>query len=244
MNILEELNEKLRETCCMGDVESAYRCLSQGADVNAKNKMNGWTSLHWASKRGHTTLVEILLKANADTSMVNNKKETAYDLANSQSVRDILSRHGGFTFKPISGATQSTAVETSTSAVNDSSVKFVPNYLSNPAFPYGGQSKSSPFQSYLQPTTNCTSQRTAECIDDGELVLKLRIAESIEKDFIEVELDKKELTFANLVKTCKEELDIEEGREIRKVRKLPNTLVRKDKDVKRLKQFQEIECVL
>ena len=244
MNILEELNEKLRETCCMGDAEGAYRCLSQGADINARNKMNGWTSLHWAAKRGHTNLVEILLRANADTSITNNKEQTAYDVADSQSVRDILSHHGDSTFKPISTNLMQSRTEEKNSKVNNTngSVNFVPNYLSNPVFPYGAQNKSSAFQSYPQPTEK--SEKTLDYVDDNELVLKLRIADSIDKDFIEVELDRKELTFANLIKVCKEELSITNGQEIQKVRKLPNTLVRKDKDVKRLKQFQEIEFVL
>ena len=40
------------------------RCLIKGADVNAKNN-NGGTALIWASKKGHTGIVQLLKKAGA-----------------------------------------------------------------------------------------------------------------------------------------------------------------------------------
>ncbi|KAJ3601247.1 hypothetical protein NHX12_032220 [Muraenolepis orangiensis] len=78
-----------------------------------------------------------------------------------------------------------------------------------------------------------------------ELVLKVRIQNpnSRENDFIEVELDRQELTFRSLLRVCCRELDI--GAEhVEKIRKLPNTMLRKDKDVARLQDFQELEVVL
>ncbi|XP_005734585.1 ankyrin repeat domain-containing protein 40 [Pundamilia nyererei] len=78
-----------------------------------------------------------------------------------------------------------------------------------------------------------------------ELVLKVRIQNpsARENDFIEVELDRQELTYRSLLRVCCRELDIS-AEHVEKIRKLPNTMLRKDKDVARLQDFQELEVVL
>ncbi|XP_061605347.1 ankyrin repeat domain-containing protein 40 [Phyllopteryx taeniolatus] len=78
-----------------------------------------------------------------------------------------------------------------------------------------------------------------------ELVLKVRIQNpnARENDFIEVELDRQELTYRALLRVCCRELDIS-TEHVEKIRKLPNTMLRKDKDVARLQDFQELEVVL
>ena len=55
--------ESLREACAIGDVDGVASILQRGAvDVNDRHAINGWTALHWASKRGHSTIVDLLLK--------------------------------------------------------------------------------------------------------------------------------------------------------------------------------------
>ncbi|CAM4632942.1 unnamed protein product [Lepidochelys olivacea] len=76
-----------------------------------------------------------------------------------------------------------------------------------------------------------------------ELVLKVRIQNLRENDFIEIELDRQELTYQDLLKVSCCELGVNQE-QVEKIRKLPNTLVRKDKDVARLQDFQELELVL
>lgn len=78
-----------------------------------------------------------------------------------------------------------------------------------------------------------------------ELVLKVRIQNphARENDFIEVELDRQELTYRSLMRVCCRELGIS-AEHVEKIRKLPNTMLRKDKDVARLQDFQELEVVL
>ncbi|KAK0156282.1 Ankyrin repeat domain-containing protein 40 [Merluccius polli] len=78
-----------------------------------------------------------------------------------------------------------------------------------------------------------------------ELVLKVRIQNpnARENDFIEIELDRQELTFRSLLRVCCRELDIS-AEHVEKIRKLPNTMLRKDKDVARLQDFQELEVVI
>ena len=77
----------------------------------------------------------------------------------------------------------------------------------------------------------------------SELVLKARVANSAETDFIEIELPRDKLTFEDFITTICNELELERSF-VQKVRKLPNTIVRKDKDVKRLQDFQELEVVM
>ncbi|KAM3848204.1 putative ANKRD40 C-terminal-like protein [Vipera latastei] len=76
-----------------------------------------------------------------------------------------------------------------------------------------------------------------------ELVLKVRVQNPKEYDFIEVELDRKQLNYQDLLKVCCCELGIN-SEQVEKIRKLPNTLLRKDEDVARLQNFQELELVL
>ncbi|XP_021034044.1 putative ANKRD40 C-terminal-like protein [Mus caroli] len=76
-----------------------------------------------------------------------------------------------------------------------------------------------------------------------ELVLKVRIQDSRENDFIEIELPRQELSYQNLLQVSCSQLGIP-PEQVEKMRKLPNTLLRKDKDIQRLQDFQEIELLL
>uniref|UniRef100_A0A8D0L778 Ankyrin repeat domain 40 n=1 Tax=Sphenodon punctatus TaxID=8508 RepID=A0A8D0L778_SPHPU len=78
-----------------------------------------------------------------------------------------------------------------------------------------------------------------------ELVLKVRIQNFTlrENDFIEIELDRQELTYQELLRVSCRELGVN-PEHVEKIRKLPNTVLRKDKDVARLQDFQELELVL
>lgn len=73
--------------------------------------------------------------------------------------------------------------------------------------------------------------------------MKIRIAGSNDPDFIEVEVPRWKLTYNTLLKICCEELEVNEA-QVERVRKLPNTRLRKDSDVKRLVNFQCLEVVL
>ncbi|KAJ6660304.1 hypothetical protein lerEdw1_017727 [Lerista edwardsae] len=76
-----------------------------------------------------------------------------------------------------------------------------------------------------------------------ELVLKVRVQNPKENDFIEIELDRQELTYQDLLRVSCCELGVN-PEQVEKIRKLPNTLLRKDKDVARLQDFQELELVV
>ncbi|XP_048644966.1 putative ANKRD40 C-terminal-like protein [Marmota marmota marmota] len=88
------------------------------------------------------------------------------------------------------------------------------------------------------PSVNAKPNNT--CL---ELVLKVRIQSPKENDFIEIELHRHELSYQNLLKVSCCELGIN-PEQVEKIRKLPNTLLRKDKDIRRLQDFEEIELLL
>ncbi|XP_071493487.1 ankyrin repeat domain-containing protein 40-like [Diadema antillarum] len=221
-NVIEE---KLRESSSIGDRDGIEDCLGQGADVNSQNKMNGWTALHWASKRGHPTIVRYLLSRGADVSIATQKGELAVQLTDSEDVRNILAGTS----------------EPGSAVIKTEALPITPNYLKNPVFPHGAsrglKSGGQHMANGLPPGQSGSAVDSAD-----ELVLKVRVAESAEKDFIEVELPRNALTFENLVQLCCGELMVEPS-EVTKIRKLPNTIVRKDKDVLRLQDFQELELV-
>jgi len=78
---------------------------------------------------------------------------------------------------------------------------------------------------------------------DTELILKIRTAGSLETDYIEIEMPRDALTLEYLIVVGCEELELNPSA-VERVRKMPNTRLRRDKEVERLKDYQEIEFVL
>ena len=73
------------------------------------------------------------------------------------------------------------------------------------------------------------------------MLVKLRVADSGECDFVEVEVEYP--SYQSLLRACCEELEVQPS-DVIKIRKLPNIWVRKDRDVQRMKDGQELEVVL
>lgn len=102
---------------------------------------------------------------------------------------------------------------------------FIPNYLKNPVFPY---------------TQTPQSQIPSQIDNDNTTVLvKMKI--SGDQDFIEVDLEKF-TTFDNFKQEIKKEFNL--NSDIKLIRKLPNVLVRDERDVLRLKEGNELEIEL
>lgn len=224
--------EKFREAACNGDVESLTKLLdSLSVDVNSQNKVNGWSALHWAAKRNHKAVIEFLLNKGADKNLTTAKGEKPVDLTTSEEVYNLL---GGGGSRPIL-------------LKSDAQQAFTPNYLANPVFPYtqpvvSTSGTAEPKKTHQESIRVNGLSNTMSSPND-ELVLKIRVAYLDEKDFIEVEMDRSNLTFEALKSIMCKELGVER-RLINKIRKLPNTILRKDKDVQRLCDFQELEVVL
>ena len=242
-----ELEEKLREMCCIGDEKNVKALVERGVNLNATNAINWWTPLHWAAKRGHRNIVRYLLQQCADTRALTRKGETAGQLATDVEIRKMLGEE-----------------ETTNMDPEAENLPIVPNYLRNPEFFYAqktsensqtgkwGREKEGVDVVNRDCSIVCEldrneSKNSTSCCGRNqspeEIVLKLRIANLEDKDFIEVDLDKSSLTYENLVSLCCHEFDVEADN-IKRVRKLPNTIVRNDKNVKRLLPFQELEIVL
>lgn len=216
MERYKKLEEDLREAACDGDVDAVIEILSKGINVDARHLINGWTALHWAAKRGRKEVVEILLDHGADTSILTEKGESALSLALNPEIRQLLG--GG----EMNGS------------VNDSSLPIMPNYIKMPPIHN---------KEYSHSTNGTLPRRQAPQENVDELVLKVRVANGGDPDYIEVELARNELTYYSLLRVCCEELGLNASQVLR-IRKLPNTMLRKDKDVQRLQQMQELEVVV
>ena len=141
----------------------------------------------------------------------------------------------------------------------------IPHYLEHQEFPYTRRREELLNDELITHRMDCASQCTGpgagykrrmmeqhnieqvykklnnEGTDDNALMVKCRIAGNGDDDFIEVEVAPP--TFTNLLQTCCGELQINDDH-VYKLRKLPNVVIRNDKDVLRLVPYQEIELVL
>ena len=99
-----------------------------------------------------------------------------------------------------------------------------------------------PYSSVLPlPLPGSSSSSSVHPSDLLPLLVKVRVADSGENDFVEVEFAPP--TYVALLRACCEELELQPS-DVAKIRKLPNVLVRKDRDIERLKSGQEMEVVL
>jgi len=252
-----DIDEKLREVSALGDIGAVKIFLNNGkVNVNSQNKVNGWTALHWASKRNHVDIVKILVeKYNANTKLRNTKNELPIHVTSNETIRKYLTSFEDNDEKILSNCETDeeklAMVKVSQEQCVPIAKNFTPNYIANPTFPYTNNDTLNKLnvvtedrvqQKWLEETQTAP-QLNNKTENFYELVLKLRNGSSYETDFIEVELPKSELTYQNLVNICCLEFAIN-ANDIRKIRKLPDTILRKDKDIKRLKPFQEIEIIL
>ncbi|XP_046394090.1 ankyrin repeat domain-containing protein 40-like [Ischnura elegans] len=228
MDPSKELEEKLRQASSLGDEQSVRILLATGININAQHPVNGWTALHWASKRGHTNIISLLLKHGADKRCVSKKGESPLSICSSPDSRKLLGDDG------------------SNPTVIENTLPIIPHYLSHP-----------PLDPSVNLTSNPLPRKTTLVVADSqhlknssvydqtdEMVLKVRVANISDPDFIEVDVaNPSELTYSKLLRTCCEELGVIISDVVR-VRKLPNTIIRNDKDVLRLKSFQELELVV
>jgi ankyrin repeat protein len=81
---LEKLNQRLRESVYLNDLEEARQCLSKGADVHAQDKA-GYTALMLEIQKSNETINEefckLLIKKTINFELKNSDKMTALNLA-------------------------------------------------------------------------------------------------------------------------------------------------------------------
>ncbi|XP_066140522.1 ankyrin repeat domain-containing protein 40-like [Euwallacea fornicatus] len=220
-NILEE---KLREASCVGDIEAVQVLLSQNVNLNSQNPVNGWTALHWACKRGNEKVARLLLNHGADKNVRNFKGEIPSDICIYLAINELL------------GA----VVTKDNKEHQGDDYEFVPNYIRNA--PLNPQVDVGP-AGIKQPDLLSMPKTSLPAAQNDELVLKVKVQGSSDPDFIEIEIPRWKLTYDVLLKVCCDELQLSES-QVERIRKLPNTRLRKDNDVRRLVDFQELEIAL
>jgi len=249
-----ELEEKLREAACFGDIDGVKELLSKGVNVNSQHDINGWTALHWAAKRNHLNIVNLLCNHGADKSITTNKGETAASLTTEGVIRVLLmARKDG---QILTNTPDKLPSKDGRQISTGKPLAIVPNYIRDPPLAYqvdiDGRGEKKPRmdmeENKFQRTNEDTKyQRKNEDFmrkpEQREVTVKVRVAGTEDPDFIEVDLPKAALTLEFLTVICCEELGITASR-VERVRKLPNTRLRRDKDVTRLVDMQELEMVL
>ncbi|KAK2588923.1 hypothetical protein KPH14_001779 [Odynerus spinipes] len=210
------LEGRLREAVCIGDTDVVQELINLGVDVNAR--VDGWTPLQLACKKEFLDVVALLLKHGADKRMRTQNGDTAAHLCSNQQILKLLN-------SDIQQNTNGPMMH-----------QFMPKYMKNELCPTNvdAVNHSGVINTHYESKNNNHLQ--------DELVVKLRIANAPDPDFVEVELPMNDLTYQTLVHTCCDEFGLC-AHQILKLRKLPNTKLRKDKDVKRLQHFQEIEII-
>lgn len=137
----EELNEQLRESSCNGHSHAVLKSIEDGAEINSQNKVNGWTALHWATKRERDNIVIVLLKHGANPNIKNNEGKLAIDLTTREDIQRLLTsntdhiseeRHG----RSADAEEKQQKTESARGGGSAGTVSFVPGYLANPMFPY------------------------------------------------------------------------------------------------------------
>ncbi|TKR57538.1 hypothetical protein L596_030788 [Steinernema carpocapsae] len=135
---MDALQMEFLEICSMGDATQAEAMLRSGRiDPRYKHKINGWSALHWAARRGHTDVVYLLLNAGFDPNSATAEGKTALDVAHPDSSQELRALLG-------SGNEESETEEMSSGTENSApeSPKFIPSYKKNPPFPYTKKSAS------------------------------------------------------------------------------------------------------
>lgn len=271
MDLSESLNEKLREAACIGDVQQVTKLLSsKDVDVNSKHKVNGWTALHWASKRGHAIIVSTLLNNFADKNIKNNNNQIPSSLAKDKSVLELL--------QPTED--NSTASKNIPVSEKESTKSFVPNYIKYPVFPYSESISLPNFSNNSDEEFKTTASNNRVCTPDidenntskpsklgsfykitniqftppslwspcglllipDSFVFKVRINPC--QYFTEVIFPRNhDTSFANFVAVSLRELN-KTDLPIKNIIKLPDTIIKTDMDIKRLTDYQCIEINL
>ena len=229
-----EKNEKFRELCYIGDMQLIRNFYeSNHPDLNSQNKVNGWTSLHWACSKNNVELISYLSEHGASKEIKNKDDKTPFECIKDTNIqKDFEINADNFKKQEIPNQTP-----------------LVPNFIKNPQFHYVNKS--------LYDTVPIKESSELECvknIPDSSLIqdrkvtksnqemITVRIKSNFDKDFIEIDIDKQNLDYEAFKKMCRKELtDIDAAMTIYKIRKLPNILIRNTNDIKRLKNEQEIE---
>ena len=135
-----ELEEKLREAACFGDLDGVKELVNKGVNVNSQHDINGWTALHWAAKRNHLNIVNKLLNHGADKSIKTNKGELAASLTSEGVIKVILLivKYEGviIVIQVLLSATNSSPSPSPAPVKREEKLAITPNYIRHPPLAY------------------------------------------------------------------------------------------------------------
>jgi len=234
-----ELEEKLREAACFGDIDGVKDLIAKGVNVNSQHDINGWTALHWAAKRNHLNIVNLLCNHGADKSIATNKGELPAQLTSEGVIKVLLS------------ANLNKSASTPKVVKKEENLPITPNYIRSPPLGYKvdtGNREQAAVQEKRPRVENAKQapqrRQVAQVTGQAhELILKVRVAGSEDPDYIEVEMPGESLTLEYLAVVAAEELGVETS-QVERIRKMPNTKLRRDKEVARMTDYQEVELVM
>ncbi|KAF9370356.1 hypothetical protein BGX21_005589 [Mortierella sp. AD011] len=118
MDVDERVND-LHEMAAIGNLKAVLHYCQSGVNINAQNKMNGWTALHWATHRGHEPIVRALLMRGASKDVENKKGQTPVDLATKPEICALYGK-------------EVVASESSQQDQDSTTSTFIPAYLAQP----------------------------------------------------------------------------------------------------------------
>merc|ERR1712212_1189227 len=132
-----------------------------------------------------------------------------------------------------------------------SSPKFVPNYLQHPPLGYQvdvpsvirNKSNESVIANNQINEHKSTTNTSSIDKDTTILILKIRVADCLDRDFIEIDIENNQLNYQSLKDVMCHELGVNSA-QVERIRKLPNTKLRRDIEVSRLQNYAELELVL
>jgi len=238
-----EMEEKLREAACFGDIEGVKELIARGVNTNSQHDINGWTALHWAAKRNHLNIVNLLCNHGADKNVTTNKGEVAAQLT-SEGVIKVLLNAQASKLAPLPAA-----------PAKETKLPITPNYIKNPpvAYQVDLSEKETPVvveKKARVETMEVQPRRVSAVVakpvvpkQSQEVILKIRVSGGADPDYVELELPREAMTLEYLTVAACEELGVEAD-QIERVRKMPNTRLRRDREVARLTDYQEVELVL
>lgn len=74
-------------------------------------------------------------------------------------------------------------------------------------------------------------------------MLRLRVANLDDEDFVEIDYDASRLNYRDLLDTCCDELGVDKM-DVEKIRKLPDIHIRRDEDIERFNKVEYLELVI
>ena len=198
--------------------------------------------INYLSKLANKILLQILLANGAKKNLKNNDDKTAGEVTSDMAIKQLLTEEIPMEEK---------MTKALSSNPNLTLEEFVPNYLKIPSANQNlilnerSLNKDDIYQELkkieVKQNNPCSNVPMSDTGCEVK-ILKIRVANG-DPDFIETDLFEVDQTYQNLLVLLCLELNVPMEK-VERIRKLPNTKLRRDIDVKRLHNYSELELEL